>query len=181
MTITMDTDRSAISPESPQGPRRQQHLVVLGLLVAAMAVAFAAVWVTRARGEAGLDATAAMQAPTNASKAVHVGGCLGPCPAGDWVRYNGWAAAPDIAVPQTAWVRDPNGAPVRMAVYDSPDGKLIGYAYLPLGYIPESMANSFDWHAASVAQWGCDVFGPNCAATGAPRLAPGQAFPSPDR
>jgi hypothetical protein len=86
--------------------------------------------------------------------------------AAGWVPAAFEPGATAVEVPEEMWVRmdaesiaPPDLDPElrRVPVYDAPDGQVIGYNYLSLGFIPLDMADDFDGAAARVARYGCDV------------------------
>jgi hypothetical protein len=87
-----------------------------------------------------------------------------------WVPYAASPGVPGVQVPTSAWLGGLSnnaipfdakavGDQLRLPVYDSPNGKMIGYYYLGLGYIPAAMASdpTFDAAKARVAKYGCDI------------------------
>lgn len=84
--------------------------------------------------------------------------------ASGWVRYADVPATAGDVVPATAFVPTmPIGNPYdgrprdRREVYDAPNGRVIGFQYVQLGYVPVEKAGAFDARAARVARYGCDV------------------------
>ncbi len=63
--------------------------------------------------------------------------------AGGWIEWSGDAAA-GYSVPETAWVKvgptvdafDQDPCACRVAIYDRPDGTVIGYHWFDLGFAP---------------------------------------------
>jgi hypothetical protein len=96
--------------------------------------------------------------------------------AGGWTRYGGGSpGVPGVVVPSEGWVRlSPGSSPwdqfrtaydKGIAVYDRPDGEIVGYEFANLGFVPRSIAESpgFDPQAARAQKFGCDLSDNLCA------------------
>jgi hypothetical protein len=85
--------------------------------------------------------------------------------ANGWVPFGGASGVNGATVPSSAWVKwdphpDPRSLPAdgRVAVYDAPNGNIVGYNFPALGYVPKATVDSgrFDPAQARIAKFGCD-------------------------
>jgi len=85
--------------------------------------------------------------------------------AAGWVPFGGAPSLDGSSVPSPAWVKwdphpDPKDVSVdgRIAVYDHPNGNVVGYSYSGLGYVSKATvdAGMFDPAQARIAKFGCD-------------------------
>lgn len=85
-----------------------------------------------------------------------------------WIPFGGAVpGVPGVRSPDSAWMRARGGIPSdsaeanaeRVPIHDQPNGKVVGYLYRDLGYVPVEIADSgsFDSTDARVRKWGCDL------------------------
>ncbi len=78
-----------------------------------------------------------------------------------WIPYQGFVIGSGAEGPLGVAPAGYKGeAPdFRMAIYDAPDGNIIGYDYAGLGFLPVDVADAgtFDATAARIAMYGCDA------------------------
>lgn len=164
----------SLSPSSEHPvPRRVSGRRVAVLAAAVLGAASLCVVVglsSRATAGAGGAASAASTPDTlsEASRAT-VPAAIERQLATGWVGYNGgFALLPELRDSSPKGylrVGEWSSEPGRAAVYDRPEGKVVGYAYAQLGFVPLADDPGFDAHRTRVERFGCDQFHDDCRLT----------------
>lgn len=168
-------DEAPIAPDYVGAPPSKtpsyRKLLVVAILVISAVVVVAALALSRRSGEGTTTAAAPpavpdAQAAGKPLTAAEGDALLKQQMAAGWVPYGAAPAMDGVTVPNPAWVRyeahpDPkNASPEgKLAVYDAPNGNLVGYNYSNLGYVPKGVADNgqFDATQARIAKFGCDI------------------------
>lgn len=155
---------------APRTNSARGRKLVIGLIALAV-VALAIVWLAGS-GSSSTSTTsdvspqaAPAQSQPSPSEVAAADAKLKEQMANGWVPFGGAASIDGSTVPNPAWVKwdahpYPKSVPAdgRMAVYDQPNGNIVGHGYPALGYVSKATVESgkFNPGQARIAKYGCD-------------------------
>lgn len=164
---TLDTDLTGEFHQRLVRPARHLHrILLLGAMIALLGGTAAMI------SSQGGDSSASQVAATGETVDPATAARIAAGPQEGWMQFTSEPGIAGIEVP-AGWVRlekadmlgrSDGGEPPRVAVFDRPDGALLGYVYPSLGYVPKDIADSpeFSVSQARVDKYGCDITRTTC-------------------
>ena len=160
--VTIDCDQVGGSHQRLERPSRRLFSVLLLGVFIAIVVGTVALIASRGGDRSASQVAAAGDVVDPATAARIAAG-----PQEGWMPFTSEPGIAGIEVP-AGWVRlnksdmlsgPDGGEPPRVAVFDRPDGVLLGYVYPSLGYVPKEIADSpgFSVSQARIDKYGCDI------------------------